>query len=28
MLALPIVVIWFFYGMVRSLIHAAENRPY
>ena len=27
MLALLIVVIWFFYRMIRGLIHAAENRP-
>jgi len=28
MLALPILVIWFFYRMIRGLIHASENRPY
>jgi uncharacterized membrane protein len=28
MVALPILVIWFFYRMIRGLIHASENRPY
>ncbi|SRR5258708_33132781 len=28
MLVLPILVIWFFYRMIRGLIRASENRPY
>jgi uncharacterized membrane protein len=28
MLALPILVIWFFYRMIRGIIRASENRPY
>lgn len=28
MLVLPIMVVWFFYRMIRGLIHASENRPY